>query len=107
MENTAMQKILEAEKQADKLVAEGVKKARSILEKSAKDIKDLTIGFEENLEKEISEILKTHTDGAMEESKELELSYAKESEEIKKKASANVSKAVDFVIEKMGDSKWQ
>ena len=107
MENTAMQKILEAEEKADKIIAEGVKKAREISEKSAQEQKDMTVRFEEELERKVSDILKLHTDRAKEESKALELSFNQECKEIKKQASDKISKAVEYVIEKMGDGKWQ
>ncbi|HPQ47825.1 MAG TPA: hypothetical protein PLP30_10680 [Clostridia bacterium] len=107
MEITAMQKILEAEEKADKIIADGTRKARDIAEKSALEQKEMTVRFEEELEGKVSEILSRHTEAAVKESKELELSFEGECEEIKKNASLRISDAVDFVIEKMGDGKWQ
>jgi len=102
-----MQKILEAEEKADKIIADGTRKARDIAEKSALEQKEMTVRFEEELEGKVSEILSRHTEAAVKESKELELSFEGECEEIKKNASLRISDAVDFVIEKMGDGKWQ
>ncbi len=107
MENTAMQKILEAEEKADNIISEGAKKAREISEKSTREQKELTVRFEEKLETEVKAILKSHTDKAIEDSKNLEIAFAGECKEIKKEAERKISKAVLYVIEKMGDGKWQ
>jgi len=107
MENTAMQKILDAEKKADQIIADGVAKARDISEKSNQELKDMTAAFEEELEEKTAEIMKKHTDVAEKQSRELEVSFSGECNVIKKNAAVNIDTAVDFVIEKMGDGKWQ
>jgi V/A-type H+-transporting ATPase subunit G/H len=107
MENAAMQKILEAEAKADKIISDSAKKAREISEKSAQEQKEMTVRFEGKLETEVSAILKSYKDKAIEESRELEISFAKECENIKKEAAPKIDRAIDYVIEKMGDGKWQ
>lgn len=107
MEITAMQKILEAEEKADGIIADGTRKARDIADKSALEQKEMTVRFEEELEAKVSAILSEHSEAARKESRELELSFEGECEEIKKNASIRIADAVDFVIEKMGDGKWQ
>jgi F0F1-type ATP synthase membrane subunit b/b' len=107
MENTAMQKILEAEAKADKIISESAKKAREIAEKSAQEHKEMTVRFEEKLETEVDVILKSYKDKALEESRELEVSFAEECENIKKDAAPKIDQAVEYVIKKMGDGKWQ
>ncbi|MBN1624012.1 MAG: hypothetical protein JXN10_01210 [Clostridia bacterium] len=107
MENAAMQKILEAEAKADKIISDSAKKAREISEKSAQEQKEMTVRFEEKLETDINAVLKAHKDKALEESRELEITFAEECKNIKKEAAPRIDKAVEYIIKKMGDGKWQ
>lgn len=107
MEKTALQKILNAEKMADDIITEGVRKSRIISEKSALKIKAMNTEFEEQLDSEISRIINKRIKEAEKDAKELEESFELECAEIKKKASGNIDKAVDYVMKKVGSGKWQ
>jgi F0F1-type ATP synthase membrane subunit b/b' len=107
MEKAALQKILEAEKKADEIISEGVRKAREISEKSALEIKGLRVEFEELLDKEVSKIIDQKVKEAEMEAEKLEASFVKECAEIKEKASFNIDKAIDYVIDRVGSGKWQ
>ncbi len=107
MEKAALQKILEAEKMADEIISEGIKKARELSEKSALKIKGLRIEFEELIENEVSEIINSKIKEAEKEAAVLEVSFIEECSKIKEKASVNIDKAVAYVVEKVGSGKWQ
>lgn len=107
MEKTALQKILNAEKMADDIIAEGVKKSRDISEKSALKIKAMSIEFEEQLDREVSKIIDKKIKEAEKDARELEASFESDCIEIKEKASVNIDKAVDYVVGKVGSGRWQ
>ncbi|MDX1359060.1 MAG: hypothetical protein R3232_09540 [Clostridia bacterium] len=107
MEKAALQKILEAEKKADEIISEGVRKSREISEKSALKIKELRAEFEELLDKEVNKIIKQKVKEAEKEAAGLEASFVTECAGIKEKASVNIDKAVDYVVDKVGSGKWQ
>lgn len=107
MEKTALQKILNAEKMADDIIAEGVKKARDISEKSALKIKAMNAEFEEQLERDIRKIIKDKIEEAEKDARKLEALFEAECAKIKEKASLSIDKAVDYVVEKVGSGRWQ
>jgi vacuolar-type H+-ATPase subunit H len=107
MEKAALQKILEAEKKADEIISEGVRKSREISEKSALKVKELRAEFEELLDKEVNKIIKQKVKEAEKKAAGLEASFVMECAGIKEKASVNIDKAVDYVVDKVGSGKWQ
>lgn len=107
MEKAALQKILEAEKKADGIISDGIREAREISEESAMKIKGLRTEFEERLDDETSKIIKKRIKEAEKEAAGLEESFIIECSDIKSKASVNISKAVDYVVEKIGSGTWQ
>ena len=107
MEKAALQKILETEKKADEIIAEGIKTARATSEKSTAKIKRLRVEYEELLDREVKQIINQKIKDAEAEIDRLEVSFTSECDIIREEASVNITKAVEYVIEKIGDGKWQ
>ena len=85
----------------------GVKKAREITEKAALETTTMNIEFEERLDNEIRSIINKKIKEAEKDASVLEKSFISECDQIKEKASLNIDKAVEFVIEKVGSGRWQ
>lgn len=107
MEKAALQKIIEAEKRADEIVADSNRISREISEKSADEIKKMRVEYEELLDREIKEIINKKIKDADIKVVELEASFISECDKIRDKASVNIDKAVAFVVDKIGSGKWQ
>ncbi|MBN2557124.1 MAG: hypothetical protein JXB33_00065 [Clostridia bacterium] len=107
MDKGALQKILEAERQADEILAEGVRKARETADRSASDLKRLNTEYEELLDKETGRIIAEKIKEAEAQVEKLEASFIDECAKIRKDAESNITEAVEYVIGKIGDGKWQ
>ncbi|MFO7612133.1 MAG: hypothetical protein R6W99_06595 [Clostridia bacterium] len=107
MDKGALQKILEAERRADEILAEGVRKARETADMSASDLKRLNIEYGELLEKETGRIIAKKIKEAEAQVEKLEASFIDDCDKIRRDAESNVDKAVEYVIGKIGDGKWQ
>ena len=107
MEKTALQKILNAEKMADDIIADGVRKSREISEKSALKIRALNTEFEEQLDTEVRKIIDKKIKDAEKDAIKVEASFDAECIKIKEQASGNIDKAVDYVVEKVRSGRWQ
>lgn len=107
MEKAALQKIIEAEKRADEIIADSNRLSREISEKSADEIKKTRVGYEELLDREIEEIINKKIKDADKKVAELEASFISECGKIRDRASVNIDKAVAFVVDKIGSGKWQ
>ncbi len=107
MEEKALQQILEAEKKADEIVSQGVRRAGEVSDKAASEMKKMRAEFDEMLETEIKRIIEAKKDEAAQEAEKIEASIISQCEEIEKKAASNMEKAVEYVIKSIGDGTWQ
>ena len=107
MEKATLQKIIEAEKRADEIIADSNRLSREISEKSADEIKKTRVEYEELLDREIKEIINRKIKDADKKVAELETLFISECDKIRDRASVNIDKAVAFVVDKIGSGKWQ
>ena len=107
MEKAALERILETEKKADQIIAEGIKESREIGEKSAATLKRLRTEYEDLLDIEVKKIIESKIKEAEAEVEKLQASIVSDCDEIKEVASSGIDKAVEYVIARIGDGKWQ
>lgn len=107
MEEKALQQILEAEKKADEIVSQGVRKAAELSDEVAAEIKNIRSEFDETIEAEVKQIIEAKKAEGTREAEKIDLSVVNQCEKIEKQAASNMEKAVDFVFKNIGDGTWQ
>lgn len=107
MDKTALQNILKTEKEADEIISVSIKKANKIAMKSTLELKKTSEEYEELLDIEVKKIIAGKIKEAENKVKGFETSFLAECNQIRKAASVNINKAVEYVIGKVGDDKWQ
>jgi len=107
MDKSYLEKIEQAEKQADEILNNAIKEAEKLKETAAKNLQTNKEVFEIQLDEKAKKIINEKIKEANQEALKIIKQNEVECNEIENGCKGKIDDVVEFVINQLGDNKWQ
>jgi len=107
MDKSYLEKIEQAEKEADKILNNAIKEADKLKEDAVKNLQTNKEAFETQLDEKAKKIISDKIREANQEALKIMKQNEVACNEIENSCQSKIDDVVEFVINQLGDSKWQ